>query len=104
MAGPAPFIRHPRRGALSRPYAGPFGGRPFAFPDRTFRRNPHRCAGCRQSADPHAAGHWLTIHASHLTGMTVPPGTVGVTIQRAPPADVAALVFHAHGLAVANAS
>ncbi|MGH3899184.1 MAG: LuxR C-terminal-related transcriptional regulator [Pseudonocardiaceae bacterium] len=44
------------------------------------------------------AGHWLTIHASHLTGMTVPPGTVAVTIQRAPPADVAALVFHAHGL------
>jgi DNA-binding CsgD family transcriptional regulator len=44
------------------------------------------------------AGHWLTIHASHLTGMTVPPGTVAVTIQRAPPIDVAALVFHAHGL------
>ena len=46
------------------------------------------------------AGHWLTIHASHLTGMTVPPGTVAVTIQRAPPAEVAALVFHAHGLTV----
>jgi DNA-binding CsgD family transcriptional regulator len=46
------------------------------------------------------AGHWLTIHASHLTGMTVPPGAVAVTIQRAPPADVAALVFHAHGLTV----
>lgn len=30
--------------------------------------------------------------------MTVPPGTVAVTIQRALPADVAALVFHAHGL------
>lgn len=44
------------------------------------------------------AAHWLTIHASHLTGMTVSPGTVAVTIQRAPPADVAALVFHAHGL------
>lgn len=44
------------------------------------------------------AGHWLTIHASPLTGMAVPPGTVAVTIQRAPPADVAALVFHAHGL------
>ncbi len=44
------------------------------------------------------AGHWLTIHASPLTGMAVSPGTVAVTIQRAPPADVAALVFHAHGL------
>jgi DNA-binding CsgD family transcriptional regulator len=44
------------------------------------------------------AGHWLSIHASRLTGMTTPPGTVAVTIQRAPPAEVAALVFHAHGL------
>lgn len=44
------------------------------------------------------AGHWLTIHASHLTGMTVSPGTVAVTIQRAAPAEVAALIFHAHGL------
>lgn len=44
------------------------------------------------------AGHWLTIHASHLTGIAVPPGTVAVTIQRAAPADVTALVFHAHGL------
>jgi DNA-binding NarL/FixJ family response regulator len=30
--------------------------------------------------------------------MTVPSGTVAVTIQRATPTDVAALVFHAHGL------
>ncbi|MGH3933810.1 MAG: helix-turn-helix transcriptional regulator, partial [Pseudonocardiaceae bacterium] len=44
------------------------------------------------------AGHWLTIHASPLTGMAVAPGTVAVTIQRAAPTDVAALVFHAHGL------
>ncbi|HEV7449821.1 MAG TPA: LuxR C-terminal-related transcriptional regulator [Pseudonocardiaceae bacterium] len=44
------------------------------------------------------AGHWLTIHASPLTGMAVPTGTVAVTIQHAAPADVAALVFHAHGL------
>ncbi len=44
------------------------------------------------------AGHWLTVHASPLTGMAVSPGTVAVTIQRAPPADVAALVFHVHGL------
>lgn len=44
------------------------------------------------------AGHWLSIHASTLTGMAVPAGTVAVTIQRAAPADVAALVFHAHGL------
>ncbi|MCA1677048.1 MAG: hypothetical protein LC799_34335, partial [Actinobacteria bacterium] len=39
------------------------------------------------------AGHWLAIHASPLTGMDVPPGTVAVTIQRAPPVDVAALIF-----------
>lgn len=45
-----------------------------------------------------SAGHWLTIHASPLAGMAVPTGTVAVTIQRAAPADVAALVFHAHGL------
>jgi DNA-binding NarL/FixJ family response regulator len=30
--------------------------------------------------------------------MTVASGTVAVTIQRATPTDVAALVFHAHGL------
>ncbi|MGH3822188.1 MAG: LuxR C-terminal-related transcriptional regulator [Pseudonocardiaceae bacterium] len=44
------------------------------------------------------AGHWLTIHASPLTGMAVAPGTVAVTIQRAAPTDVADLVFHTHGL------
>lgn len=44
------------------------------------------------------AGHWLSIHASPLTGMAIAPGTVAVTIQRAAPTDIATLVFHAHGL------
>lgn len=45
-----------------------------------------------------ADGHWLAVHATRLTGTATPPGSVAVTIQAAGVADVAPLVFHAHGL------
>jgi DNA-binding CsgD family transcriptional regulator len=43
-------------------------------------------------------GGWLTIQVSPLTGATTPPGTIAVTIQPARPAEIAPLIFHAHGL------
>jgi DNA-binding CsgD family transcriptional regulator len=45
-----------------------------------------------------AEGHWLTIHASHLTGMSAPPGSVAITIQNARANDIVPLIFRAHGL------
>ncbi|MFL6123844.1 LuxR C-terminal-related transcriptional regulator [Actinophytocola sp.] len=45
-----------------------------------------------------ADGHWLVMHASPLTGMSVPVGSVAVTVQSARAGDVAGLIFRAHGL------
>jgi DNA-binding CsgD family transcriptional regulator len=45
-----------------------------------------------------ADGHWLTIHASRLTGMGAPLGSIAITMQSAWATDIAPLIFRAHGL------